>query len=42
MKMAFPFRWDLIAGRIPGRKPEEIERYWIMTHLEGFGIRRRG
>ncbi|KGN49883.1 transcription factor TRY [Cucumis sativus] len=35
-------RWDLIAGRIPGRKPEEIERYWIMTHLEGFGKRRRG
>ncbi|KAL8142485.1 hypothetical protein V2J09_015517 [Rumex salicifolius] len=23
-------RWDLIAGRIPGRKPEEIERFWIM------------
>ncbi|XP_022958649.1 transcription factor TRY-like isoform X2 [Cucurbita pepo subsp. pepo] len=35
-------RWDLIAGRIPGRKPEEIERYWIMTHLEGFAVRRRG
>ncbi|XP_022159377.1 transcription factor TRY-like isoform X2 [Momordica charantia] len=34
-------RWDLIAGRIPGRKPEEIERYWIMTHLEGFAERRR-
>ncbi|KAI8006809.1 Transcription factor TRY [Camellia lanceoleosa] len=25
-------RWDLIAGRIPGRKPEEIERFWIMKH----------
>ncbi|KAF5947562.1 hypothetical protein HYC85_013519 [Camellia sinensis] len=24
--------WDLIAGRIPGRKPEEIERFWIMKH----------
>ncbi|CAN0825228.1 Transcription factor TRY [Linum grandiflorum] len=23
-------RWDLIAGRIPGRKAEEIERFWIM------------
>ncbi|CAL1390995.1 unnamed protein product [Linum trigynum] len=23
-------RWDLIAGRIPGRTPEEIERFWIM------------
>ncbi|PIA38325.1 hypothetical protein AQUCO_02800182v1 [Aquilegia coerulea] len=25
-------RWDLIAGRIPGRKPEELERFWIMAH----------
>lgn len=25
-------RWNLIAGRIPGRKPEEIERFWIMRH----------
>ncbi|KAH7863107.1 hypothetical protein Vadar_013412 [Vaccinium darrowii] len=25
-------RWDLIAGRVPGRKPEEIERFWIMKH----------
>ncbi|KAG5539559.1 hypothetical protein RHGRI_019928 [Rhododendron griersonianum] len=25
-------RWDLIAGRVPGRKPEEIERFWIMRH----------
>jgi len=23
-------RWNLIAGRIPGRKAEEIERFWIM------------
>ncbi|XVF12628.1 hypothetical protein REPUB_Repub08aG0135400 [Reevesia pubescens] len=29
-------RWDLIAGRIPGRKAEEIERFWIMRHNEGF------
>ncbi|KAI7725444.1 hypothetical protein M8C21_009709, partial [Ambrosia artemisiifolia] len=27
-------RWDLIAGRIPGRKPEEIERFWLMRHSE--------
>ncbi|KAF8033312.1 hypothetical protein BT93_D2040 [Corymbia citriodora subsp. variegata] len=25
-------RWDLIAGRVPGRKAEEIERFWIMRH----------
>ncbi|KAK9048667.1 hypothetical protein SSX86_006886 [Deinandra increscens subsp. villosa] len=29
-------RWDLIAGRIPGRKPEEIERFWLMRHSEAF------
>ncbi|KAI7727105.1 hypothetical protein M8C21_013241 [Ambrosia artemisiifolia] len=29
-------RWDLIAGRIPGRKPEEIERFWLMRHSEVF------
>ncbi|GMH19619.1 hypothetical protein Nepgr_021460 [Nepenthes gracilis] len=28
-------RWDLIAGRIPGRKPEEIERFWIMRQRRG-------
>ncbi|GKV40065.1 hypothetical protein SLEP1_g47741 [Rubroshorea leprosula] len=27
-------RWDLIAGRIPGRKAEEIERFWIMSEQE--------
>nr|QSD99622.1 MYB family transcription factor [Melilotus albus] len=21
-------RWHLIAGRIPGRTPEDIEKYW--------------
>ncbi|KAL8160481.1 hypothetical protein V2J09_002018 [Rumex salicifolius] len=26
-------RWNLIAGRIPDRKPEEIERFWIMKQL---------
>ncbi|KFK42528.1 hypothetical protein AALP_AA1G006200 [Arabis alpina] len=25
-------RWDLIAGRIPGRTPEEIERFWVMKN----------
>ncbi|CAL1409725.1 unnamed protein product [Linum trigynum] len=25
-------RWDLIAGRIPGRTAEEIERFWIMKN----------
>nr|XP_018677400.1 PREDICTED: uncharacterized protein LOC103974532 isoform X1 [Musa acuminata subsp. malaccensis] len=35
-------RWDLIAGRIPGRKPEEIERFWIMRHGEGFAAKRHG
>ncbi|EOY23462.1 hypothetical protein QUC31_008272 [Theobroma cacao] len=34
-------RWDLIAGRIPGRKAEEIERFWIMQNNEGFAQRRR-
>ncbi|KAF9671166.1 hypothetical protein SADUNF_Sadunf12G0019200 [Salix dunnii] len=34
-------RWDLIAGRIPGRKAEEIERFWIMKHREGFAEKRR-
>ncbi|KAK4770701.1 hypothetical protein SAY87_031233 [Trapa incisa] len=29
-------RWDLIAGRIPGRKAEEIERFWIMRHGRAF------
>lgn len=30
------FRWDLIAGRIPGRNPEEIERFWLMRHSEAY------
>ncbi|KAE9612874.1 hypothetical protein Lal_00027738 [Lupinus albus] len=33
-------RWDLIAGRIPGRKAEEIERFWIMRHGDAFSVRR--
>ncbi|XVE64340.1 hypothetical protein DITRI_Ditri07aG0093800 [Diplodiscus trichospermus] len=34
-------RWDLIAGRIPGRKAEEIERFWIMRHSDGFAQKRK-
>ncbi|KAL0726833.1 hypothetical protein Bca4012_022926 [Brassica carinata] len=25
-------RWEIIAGRVPGRKAVEIERYWIMRN----------
>ncbi|XAR53766.1 hypothetical protein NMG60_11022446 [Bertholletia excelsa] len=25
-------RWSLIAGRIPGRTAEEIEKYWNSTY----------
>ncbi|XP_058100218.1 transcription factor TRY [Magnolia sinica] len=35
-------KWALIAGRIPGRKPEEIERFWIMRHGEGFAGKKEG
>ncbi|KAK9121798.1 hypothetical protein Syun_019415 [Stephania yunnanensis] len=35
------FRWDLIAGRLPGRKPEEVERFWIMRHGEAFTQKRK-
>ncbi|KAK4758254.1 hypothetical protein SAY87_019555 [Trapa incisa] len=35
-------RWPLIAGRIPGRKAEEIERFWLMRHGEIFATRRKG
>ncbi|KAL0862041.1 hypothetical protein Bca101_041159 [Brassica carinata] len=34
-------RWELIAGRIPGRTPEEIERYWLMKHGVAFANKRR-
>ncbi|XP_038683186.1 transcription factor TRY [Tripterygium wilfordii] len=34
-------RWDLIAGRIPGRKAEEIERFWIMRTGEAFAKKRK-
>ncbi|KAL5541264.1 hypothetical protein UlMin_042486 [Ulmus minor] len=29
-------RWDLIAGRIPSRKTEEIERFWLRRKSEAF------
>ncbi|PWA60242.1 CAPRICE-like MYB3 [Artemisia annua] len=35
-------RWELIAGRIPGRTPEEIERFWLMRHSEIFSNLRTG
>ncbi|KAM7274616.1 hypothetical protein ACFE04_016482 [Oxalis oulophora] len=34
-------RWGLIAGRIPGRKAEEIERFWIMRHTQVFANKRK-
>ncbi|CAL9114996.1 unnamed protein product [Musa textilis] len=33
--------WALIAGRVPGRTPEEIERFWIMSHGECFEEKKR-
>ncbi|CAL9107505.1 unnamed protein product [Musa textilis] len=33
-------RWGLIAGRVPGRKAEEIERFWIMSHGASFAEKR--
>jgi hypothetical protein len=26
------FRWELIAGRIPGRTAEEVEMFWSRKH----------
>ena len=31
-----------IAGQVQGRKAEEIERFWLMRHSEGFATRRKG
>ncbi|CAN8295959.1 unnamed protein product [Cochlearia groenlandica] len=25
-------RWELIAGRIPGRRAQEIKRFWLMKN----------
>ncbi|KAL6123125.1 hypothetical protein ACLB2K_075648 [Fragaria x ananassa] len=33
-------RWDLIAGRIPGRTAAELERFWIMRHSDMFAEKR--
>ncbi|KAI4343131.1 hypothetical protein MLD38_027668 [Melastoma candidum] len=33
-------RWDLIAGRILGRKPEELERFWMMKYGDAFAEKR--
>ncbi|CAL9092392.1 unnamed protein product, partial [Musa textilis] len=33
-------RWEMIAGRVPGRTPEAIERYWKMRHEPCFAERR--
>ncbi|XP_052489717.1 transcription factor CPC isoform X2 [Gossypium raimondii] len=33
--------YKLVGDKIPGRKAEEIERFWIMRHGEGFANRRR-
>ncbi|KAL6569611.1 hypothetical protein OROMI_014125 [Orobanche minor] len=29
-------QWPLIAGRIPGRTPEEIQRFWKMRKSDSF------
>ncbi|KAK6137086.1 hypothetical protein DH2020_029172 [Rehmannia glutinosa] len=29
-------KWGLIAGRIPGRTAEEIERFWLMRNSDVF------
>ncbi|THU73690.1 hypothetical protein C4D60_Mb04t25550 [Musa balbisiana] len=37
-------RWELIAGRIPGRTPEEIKRFWKMKNDPCFaekGLKRK-
>ncbi|KAK6932304.1 SANT/Myb domain [Dillenia turbinata] len=33
-------RWSLIAGRIPGRTAEEIEKYWTSTHSSSASSKR--
>uniref|UniRef100_A0A453F2H4 HTH myb-type domain-containing protein n=1 Tax=Aegilops tauschii subsp. strangulata TaxID=200361 RepID=A0A453F2H4_AEGTS len=27
-------RWELIAGRIPGRTAEEVEMFWAKRHQD--------
>ncbi|CAD5163342.1 unnamed protein product [Musa acuminata subsp. malaccensis] len=38
--LALRFMWGLIAGRVTGRKAEEIERFWIMSYGEYFAEKR--
>ncbi|RWW10262.1 hypothetical protein BHE74_00018449 [Ensete ventricosum] len=33
-------RWEMIAGRVPGRTPDAIERFWTMRHEPWFAERR--
>ncbi|KAL2251811.1 MYB-like transcription factor ETC3 [Sesamum indicum] len=33
-------KWALIAGRVPGRKAEEIERFWLMKNSNDFKNKR--
>ncbi|KAL0290806.1 UNVERIFIED_CONTAM: Transcription factor TRY [Sesamum calycinum] len=33
-------KWALIAGRVPGRKAEEIERFWLMKNSDDFKSKR--
>ncbi|KAL8554146.1 hypothetical protein ACS0TY_002389 [Phlomoides rotata] len=34
-------KWALIAGRVPGRKAEEIERFWLMRNSDTFKDKRK-
>ncbi|KAK2644489.1 hypothetical protein Ddye_019684 [Dipteronia dyeriana] len=34
-------RWGLIAGRIPGRTAEEVEKYWTSKHSSSTSRRNR-
>ncbi|KAL8537671.1 hypothetical protein ACS0TY_012705 [Phlomoides rotata] len=34
-------RWALIAGRVPGRKAEEIERFWLMRNSDTLKDKRK-
>ncbi|PSS24835.1 Transcription factor CPC like [Actinidia chinensis var. chinensis] len=33
-------RWSLIAGRIPGRTAEEIEKYWVSKYASSSTTKR--
>ncbi|KAL1561932.1 MYB-like transcription factor ETC3 [Salvia divinorum] len=34
-------KWDLIAGRVPGRSAGEIERFWLMRNGDGKKIAKK-